>query len=285
MNFFSHELMELVLQGRGSSVWFGDGEPLWTQGQQHKPPKSSAEAYQERLKLIKVLERNRPNYPAGSEVRQVLRACTSTSRCMSGACPECMRAFQRWFVASTANYLRDSDQEFKVASLIDEAFKASEGRLTREFRSNRYRKKIENVLIDAGIKTALIGIDFSMNEHRGGAFQPHWQPHLWVIAPKQELAQGNGILRYHLRRSENVPRPVMIKAFNGDNKGIAYTIKTDFQRRISLPKSDPQDVNKARRNTRDRDLKSNQKTELAILLHKLKLRRRLLTHGLRYGNN
>ncbi len=128
---------------------------------------------------------------------------------MSGACPECMRAFQRWFVSTAARFLSKRGQNTKAASLIDQSFRASDGKLFQEFNYRKYKEKVTAIFEDAYIKHAIIGIDFHVNEHNQKDFQPHWQPHLWAISPKVALDRGAGILRYHLEKGTSELAPVV----------------------------------------------------------------------------
>ena len=47
---------------------------------------------------------------------------------------------------------------------------------------------IMNQLVEAmeaaGIPKGIGGFDITMNEHQRGKFEPHWQPHAWILVPK-----------------------------------------------------------------------------------------------------
>jgi hypothetical protein len=89
--------------------WYTNGPPQWPVGKAQHPAQTAGEAETERLKLIKRLRLDGPDDPAAQALADRLDSCTPGQRCMSGACPECNRAYTRWFVASTAALLGDRE--------------------------------------------------------------------------------------------------------------------------------------------------------------------------------
>ena len=59
---------------------------------------------------------------AARRVRKALNSCEPDNRCLSGACPVCMRAFQRWFVHAADEFIRSHPASeaggFKAVSLV-----------------------------------------------------------------------------------------------------------------------------------------------------------------------
>ena len=72
---------------------YGDDPPTWPDA----PTSSDAEAARERA--VKRLRRFTTDFPTAEQLADVLGSCKKGRRCMSGACPECGRAFQRWLAA------------------------------------------------------------------------------------------------------------------------------------------------------------------------------------------
>ena len=66
--------------------------------------------------------------------------------------------------------------------------------------------------------------------------------------------------------------------------GLAYAFKTNFVRRVSLPRMKKADSTLARRNTRNRHLRATQKVELALALHKAGLASRVFGLGIEAVN-
>jgi hypothetical protein len=100
---------------------YGDGPPQWSQGKSKKPCKSASEADAERTKLIKVLCKRRHISTYTLDVARRLYNCRPETRCLSGACPCCVRAFQRWLVIAGDEILKQSaarGQPTKILSII-----------------------------------------------------------------------------------------------------------------------------------------------------------------------
>ena len=71
-----------------------------------------------------------------------------------------------------------------------------------------------------------------------------------------------------------------LQSLDGDLRGLAYAVKTDFVRRISLPRQTLADGSVTRRNTRDRPLLGCQRVEIAVALDRARLGARIFLHGL-----
>lgn len=85
---------------------YGDGPPQWFEGRQKHPCETAAQAKAGRRRRVKRLRRFGMKNPDALQVADRLEACQPEGRCLSGACPECARAWQRWFVTATADFLR-----------------------------------------------------------------------------------------------------------------------------------------------------------------------------------
>jgi hypothetical protein len=59
----------------------------------------------------KRLKRASPQFPDAKALADTLAECKPGRRCMSGACPECARAFQRFFVAEVSNLAGNLNQD------------------------------------------------------------------------------------------------------------------------------------------------------------------------------
>ncbi|WP_237480622.1 hypothetical protein [Lichenibacterium dinghuense] len=84
---------------------YGDGPPQWFEGRRQRPCQTAAQAQAERRRRVKRLRRFGKKQPAALRVADRLEACQPEARCHSGACPECARAWQRWFVTATTGFL------------------------------------------------------------------------------------------------------------------------------------------------------------------------------------
>lgn len=99
-------------------TYFDDGPPQWLEGRTQRPCQTAAEAEAERKRLIKRLRRFGKHFPTALAVADRIEACAVRRRCMSGACPECGRAWQRWFVEATAEFLVEETGSHSGGSTI-----------------------------------------------------------------------------------------------------------------------------------------------------------------------
>jgi hypothetical protein len=132
----------------------------------------------------------------------------------------------------------------------------------------------------AGISKAIGGFDITLNEHQKRKFAPHWQPHAWILVPRGEIRRRDKTFRKHFPKAiPTVCKPVMIKRFDGNLAGIAYALKGDFWRRISLSKAHRRDGKGRSRNVRYRPLRARQKLELMLMLDRIGLESRVFLFG------
>jgi hypothetical protein len=79
-------------------------------------------AYHERLKRIKFLRKYSKTDPKAAVLAHRLETCELDQRCLSGACPECGRLFQRWFVRRSkkfiAKHISRPKQELVAVSIV-----------------------------------------------------------------------------------------------------------------------------------------------------------------------
>ena len=142
----------------------------------------------------------------------------------------------------------------------------------------RAKNRTRRALCHAGVAWAIGGCDISMNERKGHG---HWQPHMVVFTSDSIRNRAlSRKLRERFRRTKRVPRPVRMLPFDGMSAGLAYAMKTEFIRRVTLPKVVAKDGSTARRrNTRDRPLRAKQKVELMLALDRAGLIARMFCHG------
>ncbi len=275
----SFDFVSYVLLGSSVSQWYGDGAPKWKQGRKRKAAKTSRQAEMQRRKLIKVLRRHGKGIKSALQLADLLDSCRAGHRCLSAACPECARAFQRWFV-SVADSVVWAKGEWWVVSVVWRDHRFAEGKLDADLMFLPLRHRLHRALRAAGIRQAIGGFDISMNEHENSKFAPHWRPHAWVFVATKDPEELKVCLNKEFSASKQVKRPVEAVPFDYSLTGLAYAIKTDFSRRVSLPRKRESDLTTTRRNTRNRPLRSMQKVELAVALHDAGLVDRLFQIGL-----
>jgi hypothetical protein len=275
--------------------WYGNGAPQWLVGKAQNPAQTASEAHDQRLKLVTRLLRHGPETHA---VADRLNACTPRSRCMSGACPECSRAFCRWFVTSAETCLNDLGTSISVLSLVHADLAVPVNELTADH-LQAAKRKIRTILTKAGISTFIGGTDISANEHHpsiintnnaaehdqrahDGDVHHHWQVQAWVFADANEVTYAERSLRKLFPRTESTPRPVKILAWNGDLGALGYALKNTFARRVRYRREVSTDgLRHGCWNTRDRPLRTEQQAELVMVLDRVGHHARLHLAGCR----
>jgi hypothetical protein len=100
---------------RSERRFYGDGAPQWIEGRGkswERRCRTAAEVKQLRERDARLLRRHGKGDPAALALADRLEDCSPRQRCISGACPECCRALQRWFVTTAGKLiLGDSDGE------------------------------------------------------------------------------------------------------------------------------------------------------------------------------
>jgi hypothetical protein len=167
-----------------------------------------------------------------------------------------------------------------VLSLIHADHSVPVGELTPEH-IQAARRKIQNILTKAGITNYIGGIDFSANEDENGAFEPYYQIQSWILAPTNQVNSAERELRKLFPRSENIPRPVIIQKWDGDQAALGYALKSEFDRRVCIMCEDKSGLRNSYRDTRDRHLRVEQQIELLIALDRAGLHARLHLGGCR----
>jgi hypothetical protein len=91
----------LVARILADEPYYRDGPPTWP----NAPTSEDAKAA--RLRAIKRLHRFADDFAGAGQLADILVGCKPGDRCMSGACPECGRAFRRWFVSEAQKIVGD----------------------------------------------------------------------------------------------------------------------------------------------------------------------------------
>ncbi len=257
--------------------WFSDDEPTWIVGKRRKPPQTAAEAMAQSKRLCKTL--HRLSTEAGIGLAAKLAGCAPENRCQSGACPVCIRAAQRWFVASAAPVLAEVSKTSGICcvSIIPANFD-DDGKPQIIGSVRAAIRQILTVFRQAGIRFHLGGLDISYNEVEGDKNDRKYKRcvHIWGFLRADELRATESFLRRAFYRTEMARRTFMSKAFDGNPAGIAYVLKNAFVRRMRLS---PDENRSGRFNTRDKGLLASQKAILALRLDKIGLSVRLLSIG------
>src|SRR6266478_1230186 len=192
-------------------------------------------AYKERVKRIKFLRKHGKTDPKAAVLAHRLESCESDQRCLSGACPECGRLFQRWFVRRSKKFIAKQisrpKHELVAVSVVPFDFLVRPGYLSAlNMRNFIRREKVK--LKNAGVDVALGAIDFSFNEDHEQKYLPFWCPHFYLITSTKHRKTLRKKLRKLFSKTKEIPHPVWIPRFHNNAYRRSYALKMKFIRRI-----------------------------------------------------
>jgi hypothetical protein len=268
----------LVTEILTNELWYGDGQPSW-----HRAP-SAEQAVHKRIAYIKRLRRFADTLRSATATANRLETCAPHHRCMSGACPECNRAFQRWFVHSTEQLINvpEPQGELITASIVFPSgwvpFQLT-NTLSMENLKRAVTRSIEG---SSDVEWIVGGVDISLNDDRQKSLGLGWQVQLYAIAMVNDREAFGLLLRKQFHQTARISRPVQIKTCDGSLEAISYAFKTDFVRRIAY-RGQTTTNGKSREywTTRKVSLPPIDHADLLVRLHTLGLAQRLYLRGVR----
>jgi hypothetical protein len=264
--------------------WYGEGPPQWVEAactRRERNSRTAAEARELRERSVRLLGRYGKQDRAALSLAERLEACPPRRRCMSGACPECGRAFQRWFVANSRDLIRQLDGgALLMVTIVPDYGRCPLDEL-KNFNVEAVWRRTKRYLAKAGVRVAFGGLDFSVNVD-GKDGEPYVQVQCTLFVPKKLWPKSDRELRIALNRSGEVARPMLVRGFDGDNAGLAYALKPTFHRRESYPQAaDARRDGRSSANTRNRPLRGTAWTQLAVFLDRMGLGARLCLIGVK----
>jgi hypothetical protein len=139
--------------------------------------------------------------------------------------------------------------------------------------------RLRKALREAGIRTAILGTDFSVNTREREKFI---QGQLWGVICDAPRGWKDD-LKPLINASEIIKRPLRAKVFDGYEAGLAYSLKTTFERKtwIRDPNTDRSDRGPSS-NTRNRPLQGGPDwVQLMLFLDEIGLDARIVLIGIR----
>jgi hypothetical protein len=227
-NQAASHIQALVYDILSDEKWYGDGDPSWPGA------RTAEQAAERRLFCAKRLRRFKLT-PQALKLAARLKACRPGKRCKSGACPECGRAFQRFFVHSTTALISASSNsgDLVSVSIVFPKARVPSPDVTELSMAESMAAVTEALQESTDIEWMIGGIDVSLNDDTQKGLQEEWQLQLYAIA----MVKNRDALRSHLRskfqRTDDVFRPVQIKSCDGSARVISYAYKSEFVRRIA----------------------------------------------------
>jgi hypothetical protein len=239
--------------------------------------------YDERFRRIKFLRKHSNTHPDALVVAKRLESCKPEQRCLSGACPECGRLFQRWFVRRSRKFIaRDialPGNSLVAVSIVPYYRIIPPGQLS-VLDIAKLQRRLKYTLKKTKITVALGGIDFSFNEDRQGKYPPFWCPHFYLITSTENKKKLGDKLRQIYRKSEGVPRPVKISSFKNIARRRSYALKMIFYRRVGYHQiKNNNGKSRKCRNTSRQKLRAAERLELYTYLDKIGLASRVIFWG------
>lgn len=221
-------IQTLVYDILNDERWYGDSEPIW-------PNATTAEdAAERRLFCAKRLRRFKL-MPEALKLAARLKACHPGERCKSGACPECGRAFQRWFVYSTTALISASSNSGDLVSIsiVPPKARVPSGGITTLSLADSIAAVTQALRDSSDIEWMVGGIDVSLNDDTQKGLQEEWQLQLYAIAMVKNRDALRSQLKSKFQRTNDVSRPVQIKTCDGSQLVISYAYKAEFVQRIA----------------------------------------------------
>ena len=272
---------------------FEEGPPWWTINKGklgERPSFSASETMEQRDATVFKLRWHAKHATLSADNRRAmslaalvladkLDACAPPKRpCLSGACPTCMRAQQRWQVNDTVRVLRPlvrRGYRAKVLSLVPEFGRIPVGSLNR-FDVDEFVDSIREALKACGIVHYKLALDVSLNQREGVASPGFWQLQLWGFFHEPKRPWREKLIAI-LNPDRGVTRPVKVKRPDLLEAAAAYGVKFTFIRRVSYRKANLHREDRGECwNTRDRILRGDAWVELMLFLDRIGLQCRLL---------
>ena len=231
---------------------------------------------------VKRLRRFARQFPEAKKLANVLARCKRRRRCMSGACPECGRAFQRWFVSQVGELAGNANpNHLNSISIVFLNHRTAEDQLTGLDTGGMKRSMSETIKNADDLAWIAGGIDLSLNDDVQKKQGIAWQPQLYAIA-EADVSGLSKVLRERFSPTQSARRPVQIKACDGSETAVSYAFKTDFVRRIAYRTEvgPPENRRKCWR-TRKVSLRAGEHVQAMLWMHKIGLAGRLFLRGVR----
>ncbi len=251
--------IEAILQSDLGPRFFEDGFVRWRQGRDDRPAKTMAEADAESRRLVNLLRRLGPRDDDALDLSDRLAACSTDEPCVSGTCPRCSLASQRVLVRAARNLLRREGGRWAMITAVHARSAIRYGDLANHDPFELTRQRLRRALRELPAR-AFGGLEISANEHEQGAFHSRYVPHAHVFVKADRMRHRDDLFRRHFAPARWTPKPVMVKAFDGRSRGLAYAFKPDLRRRDTLEPRLTSDGSHSRQSSRVKPVRQLERT-------------------------
>ena len=189
-----------------------------------------AQAKEERRKRVRALARAGEQALAGQ-----MGACgPARHRCDSGACPVCHGKLQQHLAVALGETARRECRPGETVVVItwvadDAAVPVGELHTREHTKQMRVWKRR---LSGTNLRWAVGGVDFSANGEQDGSRPTTWFPHLCLLGVTRDVEELRAQLAANNKATAAVPRPVMVKLWDGRPNAPLYALKGEFARRV-----------------------------------------------------
>ena len=202
---------------------------------------------------------------------------------MSGGCPQCLRAAQRFYVVLLSDFCGHNRSLFKneeivAVSMMSPTWQARLGSL-QSFDLTRVEHEVGNALDQTNFNWLLFCVDISLNDDTQKGQGVYWQIQAYGVAGVDDQHAFADALRQNFDvASETVRRPVRVAKCDGSAKALSYVFKTNFVRRIAYLGDGVTRKGEPRKcwRTRKVSLKAKEEVELRLWLNQIGIDGRVL---------
>ena len=196
------QIRPLIARVLADEHWFGNKPPGWPGAPSFRDAKNTRKRY------IKRLRRFTPQLPKAAHLAGLLARCKRRRRCMSGACPECGRAFQRWFVSQVMNLASYENSRQLIAVSIAFPHHRSVGDKLDTLNTTKMKRDVTETIKDSDLIHWMAGgIDLSLNDDTQRNVPICWQGQLYGFTEVSNRRQFSKLLRDTFKKTRKVKRP------------------------------------------------------------------------------
>ena len=267
----------LIARVLADEFWFGNRPPGWPGAPSSNNAKKARKSYVKRLKRFS------PQLPQAAKLAKILARCKRRRRCMSGACPECGRAFQRFLVSEVRKLAAGkSEQQLASVSIAFPKHRTAEDQLNVLGTTKLKRFLSESMNNANGLAWMTGGIDLSLNDDTQKKLDIAWQPQFYGFADVPSVETLSKMLRDTYSPIKFVPRPIRIQECDGSARAISYAFKTEFVRRVAYRAIvGPPENRRKCWHTRKVSLRPVEHVQAMLWMHNVGLAGRLFLKGVR----
>ena len=204
------QVRPLIARLLADDYWFGNKPPSWPNAPTVEDAKRARKRYIRRLKRFS------PQFPGAAKLAKILSRCKRRRRCTSGACPECGRAFQRWFVSRVMNLESyENSLQLIAVSVAFPRHRTAEDKLDTLNTTKMKRDLTETIKNYDDVRWVAGGIDISLNDDTQRNVPICWQGQLYGFTEVSNRKQLSKLLRDTFKKTRKVKRPIQTGECDG----------------------------------------------------------------------